>query len=226
LAAVLEAAMKYPSLPRGRHGISREEVAGNQRLRLMGAAAEAIAERGYAALVVGDVIDRARVSRATFYKLFEDKRDCVLASQTWAFEQVRSSIAAAVAAAADEPDTPRCVVAGIRAALDFASTNPGPARLVLAASQSPSEPDLAREDLAVDSQLLTAMREWARSHGRTPASDELTELAAVGAALSIVGGYLGAGEASALPELEGDLVQILLGPYLGAAAAKRVATAA
>src|SRR4029077_11603572 len=80
-------------LPRGRHGIPQEVIAANQRLRLMSATAAVIVEQGYASLAVGDVIDRAGVSRATFYKLFKDKHDCVLASQRWAFDCLRDTIA-------------------------------------------------------------------------------------------------------------------------------------
>ena len=67
-------------LPRGRHSLSREEVAATQRARLMLALTEAVGESGYAATSVADVIGRAGVSRQTFYEQFTSKLDCFLAA--------------------------------------------------------------------------------------------------------------------------------------------------
>ena len=65
-------------LPRGRHSLSREEVAGSQRERLQRAMAEVMAEKGYALTSVADVLRRARVSRETFYELYSSKEDCFM----------------------------------------------------------------------------------------------------------------------------------------------------
>lgn len=67
-------------LPRGPHGLSRQEVERSQRERLLTAAAEMVAAKGYAATSVADISGRAGVSRATFYQLFDDKLDCFLAA--------------------------------------------------------------------------------------------------------------------------------------------------
>lgn len=213
-------------LPRGRHGIPQEVIAANQRLRLMSATAAVIAEQGYASLAVGDVIDRAGVSRATFYKLFKDKHDCVLASQRWAFDCLRDTIADAFAAGSGDEDWPSGVAAAVGAAVDFAARLPGEARLVLASSQSPSEPALAREDFAAHRELVQLLHEGSRRCPGVRSPSGLTEQAAVGAAMSIVGSYLAAEETDALPELKTDLIQIILIPYLGSAEAKRIAVAA
>lgn len=66
------------TLPRGRHGLSREEVEASQRTRIMLALAEAMAEKGFAATSVADVLKRARVSRETFYEHYDSKLDCFL----------------------------------------------------------------------------------------------------------------------------------------------------
>ncbi|WP_211288911.1 TetR/AcrR family transcriptional regulator [Actinophytocola xinjiangensis] len=68
------------ALPRGRHGLTREQVAQAQRDRLLRGMADAVAERGYAATTVADVLRRAKVSRETFYEQFTDKEDCFLAT--------------------------------------------------------------------------------------------------------------------------------------------------
>lgn len=63
-------------LPRGRHSLTREQVETSQRERLLLAMCEAVAERGYVATSVADVLARARVSRETFYRYFADKQAC------------------------------------------------------------------------------------------------------------------------------------------------------
>lgn len=68
------------ALPRGPHGLSRDEVARSQRLRLLTAMTDAVAEKGFAKTVVADVVARSGVSRATFYTMFRDKEDCFQAA--------------------------------------------------------------------------------------------------------------------------------------------------
>jgi AcrR family transcriptional regulator len=67
-------------LPRGRHKLGREFVRDSQRSRIVAAALDAVAERGYADTNVAHVVARARVSRNAFYALFEDKEAAFLAA--------------------------------------------------------------------------------------------------------------------------------------------------
>jgi AcrR family transcriptional regulator len=69
-------ARKLPPGP----GATREQVEANQRERLYGAMVAAIAEHGYEATRVADVLELSGVSRNTFYKHFENKLDCFLAT--------------------------------------------------------------------------------------------------------------------------------------------------
>jgi AcrR family transcriptional regulator len=66
-------------LPRGRHKLSTEAVRASQRARLLRAMLQSVADRGYDATTVPEVVAAARVSRNAFYALFEDKLDCFLA---------------------------------------------------------------------------------------------------------------------------------------------------
>ena len=59
-------------LPRGPHGLSRDQIVASQRARLLAGAIEAVAARGYVGTAVADIIARAGVSRRTFYELYED----------------------------------------------------------------------------------------------------------------------------------------------------------
>lgn len=67
-------------MPRGRNALPPQEVARLQRERLCRAMAETMAEKGYVATSVEDVLRHAGVSRLTFYRLFESKLDCFMAA--------------------------------------------------------------------------------------------------------------------------------------------------
>jgi TetR/AcrR family transcriptional regulator len=67
-------------LPPGRHNLTREEVAADQRNRIFRALTSAMAAKGYAATTVADVIKGAGVSRQTFYEQFDSKQECFMAS--------------------------------------------------------------------------------------------------------------------------------------------------
>jgi AcrR family transcriptional regulator len=67
------------ALPRGRHRLSREQVAAAQHERLLVAVTELLAARGYRGFGAREVAMRAGVSLAAFYGCFDDKDDCVFA---------------------------------------------------------------------------------------------------------------------------------------------------
>jgi AcrR family transcriptional regulator len=54
-------------------------AASGHRARLTEGLAAAIAEKGYAAVTIADVVRGARVSKRTFYEHFADKEACFLA---------------------------------------------------------------------------------------------------------------------------------------------------
>jgi AcrR family transcriptional regulator len=65
-------------LPRGPHGLTREQVQASQRQRLLDAVLDVVGERGYAAVTVADITAAAGVSRTTFYEQFRNKLDAFL----------------------------------------------------------------------------------------------------------------------------------------------------
>jgi AcrR family transcriptional regulator len=70
--------------------MTREQVVQIQRVRMLRAIAEAMAEHGYAATTVADVVKRAGVSRETFYQQFSSKQECFLAAYELATSRVLS----------------------------------------------------------------------------------------------------------------------------------------
>jgi AcrR family transcriptional regulator len=73
-----ESRQSISGLPRGPQAIGRESVQEAQRVRIYFGLAESLAEKGYGATSVADIISRARVSRKSFYEMFRDKEDCFL----------------------------------------------------------------------------------------------------------------------------------------------------
>src|ERR1700694_5830109 len=74
-------ALQLPrALPRGRNALPRDVVLVSQSERLLEAVVDVVADKGYAATRVADIVARAGVSLATFYQQFRDKDDCFLAA--------------------------------------------------------------------------------------------------------------------------------------------------
>jgi len=69
-------------------GTPAEEVSENQRQRLFGAMVASVAQRGYEATRVGDLVRISGVSKRSFYDLYDDKEACFVA----ALEVVLASI--------------------------------------------------------------------------------------------------------------------------------------
>jgi len=116
------------SLPRGRHGLSRDEVAAVQRERIFHAMADAMAERGYAATPVAEIIRRAGVSRETFYQHYSSKQDCFIAAYAWATDLLREGFAAGFAVPGAPLERFEALLGGYLGAL---AEDPGRARLFL-----------------------------------------------------------------------------------------------
>lgn len=90
-------------LPAGPHGLPPELVERNQRERLIAAMAEVCGERGYGEASVAEVAKRAGVSTASFYRQFQDRRECMLAS----FEELFGRLVEALEGSCDGEEEPR-----------------------------------------------------------------------------------------------------------------------
>jgi AcrR family transcriptional regulator len=114
-------------LPRGNHGLSREQVAENQRWRLLGAASELLAEGRLAGLSSRLIARRASVSSHTFYAHFENVDDVLAA----AFANAAKLLVAATGAAfAAHGDPEGAWGAALSSALAAGTAEPGLAALM------------------------------------------------------------------------------------------------
>ena len=82
-------------LPRGTHGLDPSLVAASQRARLLEAVGRTVAERGYAAATIEDIVRDAGVSKKTFYEHFPDKLGCFLAAYEAASDELYEHVRAA-----------------------------------------------------------------------------------------------------------------------------------
>jgi AcrR family transcriptional regulator len=99
----------------------------SQRARLLAAMTYVAARHGYARASVARVIERAGVSRATFYENFASREDCFVATYRAIAGRVRSRLGRA-AAAVPAVDRRRAVLSTL---LADAAANPDAARLAL-----------------------------------------------------------------------------------------------
>ncbi len=188
-----------------------------QRSRLLAAAIAAVDELGYADTTVSDVTNRARVSRRTFYELFSNREECLIA--------VLEDVVALIGAEVSQVDLERlCWRERIRgelwAILCFLDREPALARVCVVQALRGGPEVLARRDqiLAGLAAIVDEGRlEGARGEQCTP----LTAEGVVGAAFAIVYARLLRHEHGSLTGLLGELMGMIVLPYQGAAAARR-----
>ena len=197
--------------------VPREQLVEIQRSRLLAAAVSAVDELGYADTTVSDVTNRARVSRRTFYELFSNREECLAA----VLEDVVALVVGEIAAEGlDGLAWRERVRGGLRVILGFLDREPALARVcvVQALRGGPQLLGRREEVLAGLAAVVDEGRlEGARGAGCSP----LTAEGVVGAAFTIVYARLLRGERQPLTGLLGELMGMIVLPYMGAAAARR-----
>jgi AcrR family transcriptional regulator len=129
-----------------------------QRERLIVAMLSAAADLGYLETNVQDVIDRAGVSRPTFYEHFANKEDCFLAAFDVSAQRLRKKLEAAARKGGDVwRDRVRF---GLEALLRFAAREPDTARTMVVEARAASAAAVRRrvelmDDFAKCLQLQT-----------------------------------------------------------------------
>jgi AcrR family transcriptional regulator len=199
------------SLPKGRHGLSREEVAASQRTRLLQATADLGTERGFASLTLTDIVLRAGVARSTFYDYFEDKQQCFLAAFDYAADTVLEHVLAIGPPPAGDFASP--VDAYIATLLELCLQESGLVRLVAADAEALG-PAAAERQRAIRSRLadgLVALREYLRREEPKLASiTQVRAIAIVGAITEVLRHTLYSSGINALPTLQRELSTIVL----------------
>lgn len=193
-------------LPRGRHALAPDEVLRDQRERLLAAVPGVVAERGYEAMSVADIVKAAAVSRNAFYKNFSDKQECFAAAHEIGHERLfEVFVQPCEEGATIEERVERSLAAG----LDALAAEPEVARLLFV--EAPS----AGEGIAL------RYHEWLQRYGTLlravapempPESIPAPEVEGVivGGIASRVASEVLNGRAAKLPDLTAPLVEYVL----------------
>jgi AcrR family transcriptional regulator len=194
-------------------------VAEMQRTRLLGAAVPMVDELGWSGVTVADIAARARVSRRTFYDLFANREDCLLAVLNDAVRRVEQDLDAANLGDMSWVERVRT---GLWRILCFLDRYPVLARVCVVQSARGSRRVLeAREEILARLAAALELEDEQEDGSGGVQVPPLTAEGLVGAALAILYKRLLAGERAPLSDLHGDLMGMIVLPYLGSAAAAK-----
>ncbi len=135
---------KFPS---GTRSLPAELITAVQRERLLAAMLRATAELAYREVSVQDVLERAGVSRPTFYEHFENKEDCFLAAFDDAAGRLRERIETAGLPGDDWRERLRL---SLEELLRFVSEDPDAAMSLVVDARAACPEALARRDRLLD----------------------------------------------------------------------------
>jgi AcrR family transcriptional regulator len=179
-------------LPAGPHGLDPALVTRVQRERVLQAMTSVTAEVGYQAVTIRKVLDRARISKITFYELFDGKEQCFVAAYDDAIAQVFARVERACEAERRASAEQR-LGAAIDALLDFLAEEPDVARLCVleALAAGPA----GRERRAATMDRFAAMMESLLAEAR-PDRDlgPIAARALIGGAEEVIYGAIERGE--------------------------------
>ena len=186
-----------------------------QRERMLAAMLREVAENGYHNVAVKNVLDRAGISRPTFYEQFENKDDCFLAAFDAAAKRLRDRIEVAVSEAG--PAWRDRVRMGIEELLRFIAAEPDAARTLIVESRGAGPVGVVRHDdllehfaRCLDAQVRDELPE---------APSKVTADGVVGGIASLLSTRLGKGELDDLDSLLPQLMYFAVLPYGGHEAA-------
>jgi AcrR family transcriptional regulator len=194
--------------------MSPHDIVTIQRARIITAALEAVEDVGYAQMTVSQVVDRARISRKTFYELFDDREDCFLAALEQVLAQTRQLAVRAFEAQTTWRDGVRAALAAL---LDLMDEAPGLARVYVVGALAAGERVLERRAEVLDE--LAHVIDQGRAGSVTVYPPAITAQGLVGAILSVLHSRLVRDDRTPFRALLGPLMSMIVLPYLGARAA-------
>ena len=207
-----------PGLPRGRSRLPLSAVRASQRERLLRSVIAAVSESGYLAVIVADIVRRARVSRAAFYAHFADKEDCFLAATAEGRDLMIAQVVSATRALPAEAGDDEVLRVACRAYLAFLAGEPAFARVfyIHMPTAGPRAVDRLDAGTGLFADLNQKWHQRAREHHpEWPSVPSEAYLALAGATVELVRSMVRAGRTDALPELEETLVSLHLAVLAG-----------
>jgi AcrR family transcriptional regulator len=208
--------------PVGRDRLPREVLAKHQRDRVLTAAVEVFAKRGYQGTTVDHIVAAAKIGVGSFYALFKGKEECFLAAYDRMVAEGRERIAAAVA---DADTWPEQLALALRTLLELIETEPFGARLALVEVQTAGATALSRHERNLDE--AAELLRGGRAH--SPFADDLPaslEFATIGGLTWFLQQRIAMGETAEAIRLLPEVLEIVAEPYLGEAATAALAVPA
>ncbi len=212
--------MQTAGLSPARNGYAHEQMREVQRARILAATVQATCELGVAKVTVANIVERAGISRRTFYELFADCEDCVLAALEEALERACAHVLPAYEGARGAWRVR--IRAGLVALLVFFDEHPHVAHLTIVESLAAGPGVLGRRQQVLE-RVENAVDEGrvART-ASAPVVPELVAEGTVGAVASVLHARLTRSRpGGVLIELANPLMSMIVLPYLGAAAARK-----
>lgn len=195
-------------LPHGRHKLSPDAVRASQRARLLRAMLDSVAQRGYDATTVPEVVAAARVSRNAFYALFKDKTGCFMALCGELAEQLLEE----TFETAELTDWRSALRAGTRRYLRWWQARPQFSRAYLVELPVAGADALAHRDRAYArfAERFALLSAWARTQDPelAPLRPAVPHIL-VAAVTDAVATEIRAGRIDSLHELEDDIVWLV-----------------
>lgn len=206
--------------PPGPRPVSRDDVAAEQRRRILAAAADLVAEHGYPDVTMEMIVRRAKVGYATFYKSYAGKEECFLALLDAAVEHGAARVEDAYRR--ETGPWPDRIGAALGELFKQIAAHPNAARACLVESLTAGPEAVARHEAALKRlvPLLRPGRELNPRRDRLPDSLEDT---LAGGIFWVVNQRLIAGRAGELRALLPETVEFVLRPYVGEEEAAREA---
>ena len=198
-------------------GAPRVQVEEIQHSRLLVAVAATIDELGFEQSTVTRIAARAKVSRRTFYELFENRETCLVALIDAVVERVERDLAAAGLEGLEWRERVR---GGLWTILSFLEHEPVLARIWVVHALHGGGQTLERRERVLA--RLAAILDEGRQEG--PRGAECTLVTAeglVGGALGVVYARLRSGDQQPLTGLLDELMGMIALQYLGPGAARR-----
>jgi AcrR family transcriptional regulator len=208
-----ESDLRRWQLPRGRHGLPRELVTRSQRERLLAAVVRVTAANSYESTSIADILEEAGVGRETFYELFENKKECLLAARSILVDDLDATISEAYEKPGPWPERVRKALAAM---LEWFAADPAAARVVCIelAAVGVASRGLFRADFT----RFTNLMDDGLDDGSVSGLPQVTGLA-VGAAVARVYEEVVRDRTVQLPRLLPELTYELLVPFVGEEAA-------
>jgi AcrR family transcriptional regulator len=195
--------------------LERERVAEIQRGRMLSAMVDLTRERGAERVTVAHVVAKAGVSRRTFYELFDDREACLLAALDDALARIEGAVLPAYRGAQGWSER---IGAGLVAMLELFDREPAIAALCVVDSLAAGTEALERRAHVVDA--LVGVVDRGRREAEAPRGlSRVTAEGVVGAVLGVLYTRLREPSPKPLLPLRGQLMSMIVLPYLGTKAA-------